>query len=452
MPSEYRPQPAERPAGDSPSAPERLGPVGTLDRISAVDVLRGVAVLGILVINMDFFAFPLAVNFDPSVAGRFAGVNVLTWQFGYLFFLQKMMAVFSMLFGAGLILMHERAAAAGVRFGAVYYRRILWLLLFGIAHGYLIWYGDILYAYAVCGLLLYPLRRRSARLLIILGLAIVLFGALVKYGAGAQFAMFQQHVESLRTRQASGETLAPSEERLIEQWESMRDNFQPTPEKLVRETEAYRGGYLHALRVRIPQTLMMQTQAFLFMMLWRVLGLMLLGMGLMKAGVFSAARSRRFYYLCMVIGYGIGLPVVYYGSSSLMEHRFDFIYFFQTGSHFNYFGSILVTLGHVGLVMTVYKAGALTWLSDRLAAVGRMALTNYLMHSIIGTTVFYGHGLGLFGRVERFWLLWIAVAIWILQLMVSPLWLRHFRFGPAEWLWRSLTYWKRQPMKAAPAT
>jgi uncharacterized protein len=132
-----------------------------------------------------------------------------------------------------------------------------------------------------------------------------------------------------------------------------------------------------------------------------------------------------------------------------MEHGFDFIYRFKIGGHYNYLGSVLVALGHTGVVMLVCKSGILSWFTQRLSAVGRMALSNYLLHTLICTTIFYGYGLGLFGRVQRFGLFMIVIAIWILQLILSPLWLKRFRFGPAEWLWRTLTYWRRQPMKTA---
>src|SRR6185437_13276031 len=110
-------------------------------------------------------------------------------------------------------------------------------------------------------------------------------------------------------------------------------------------------------------------------------------------------------------------------------------------------GSVMVALGHVGALLLIYKAGMLTWLTTRLAAVGRMALSNYLTHSIVCTTIFYGYGFGLFGTINRTGLAAIVLAIWIFQLIISPIWLEHFRFGPAEWLWRSLTYWRLQPVR-----
>jgi uncharacterized protein len=174
---------------------------------------------------------------------------------------------------------------------------------------------------------------------------------------------------------------------------------------------------------------------------------MFLGMGLMKLGVFAASRSRRFYGWMAGLGYGIGLPLMVYDAMALIDQRFSLEYLLQGGIFYNAFGSLIVALGHVGLLMLIVQSGALGWLTRRLAAVGRMALSNYLTHSIVCTTLFYGYGFGLFGTISRTGLAAIVVAIWVAQLVVSPIWLKSFRFGPAEWLWRSLTYGRLQPMR-----
>jgi uncharacterized protein len=167
-------------------------------------------------------------------------------------------------------------------------------------------------------------------------------------------------------------------------------------------------------------------------------------MGLMKMGVFAARRSWRFYVWMVVLGYGLGLPLVGYDTYALIQNDFGYKTFLPSQYLFNYLGSVVVALGHVGVVMLICKAAAIPWLTRRLAAVGRMALTNYLMQSVICTTLFYGW---VFGTLNRTALAGIVLAIWVFQLLISPLWLRFFRFGPAEWLWRSLTYWRWQSMR-----
>jgi uncharacterized protein len=176
-------------------------------------------------------------------------------------------------------------------------------------------------------------------------------------------------------------------------------------------------------------------------------GLMLVGMGLMQLGVFAAVRSYRFYATLAGVGYAVGLPVVAFGILDLTAHDFDPVHEYIVGGHFNYVGSLFVALGHVGAVMLVCKAGLLPWLTARLAAVGRMALTTYLTQTVLCTTLFEGWGFGLFGELVRFQLLAVVAGVWLSQLAVSPLWLRHFRFGPMEWLWRSLTYGRLYPFR-----
>ncbi len=181
-------------------------------------------------------------------------------------------------------------------------------------------------------------------------------------------------------------------------------------------------------------------------MIFMAAGRMLIGMGLMKLGVFSGERSRGFYIGMVALGYGIGLPLMVFDALELINHEFSHDYGLHGGKFYNSYGSVVVALGHVCLLILIVKSGALHWLTRRLAAVGRMALSNYLTHSIVCTTLFYGYGFGLFGRINRTGLAGIVILIWVAQLLYSPVWLKHFRFGPAEWLWRSLTYGRPQPM------
>lgn len=422
-------------------------PVAAGERLQSIDVLRGIAVLGILVINIEFFAHPMMVPFNPVLAGGFAGLDALAWKFGSLFFLEKMMSIFSMLFGAGVVLMYQRAEASQRTFGGVYYRRTLWLLLMGLFHAYLFWYGDILFAYAVIGLLLYPLRRKSARLLMILAALFLTIGILLHVGSSLSFQMLQREAAEAEQALASGQELTLPQKEMAEAWHKVNAAFNPGPEELGREIDAYRGGFEQIFKYRAVQSIMMQTQGLFFRVFWRVMGLMLLGMALMKLGVFSASRSNRFYAVLSIIGLGVGLPLVGYGISSLTAHNFGFIYFFGIGGLFNYVGSIFVSMGYVGAVMLAYKTGFFRWLQLRLAAVGRTALSNYLAQTLICTTIFYGYGFGLFGRVNRFALLVIVVGVWILLVTVSSWWLGRYRFGPAEWLWRALTYRARPAMR-----
>jgi len=232
--------------------------------------------------------------------------------------------------------------------------------------------------------------------------------------------------------------------------EAMEQTLQwwaPPTATVAMEVTAYQGGWSEQMPMRVSVAVMFQTFVFLVENMWRAGGLMLIGMALFKLDVFSAKRSTRTYVIMILPGLLIGIPVIVYGVFRNFAAQWVFESCFYLGGQFNYWGSLLVALAWVSAVMLVCKHGLMPWLTRALAAVGQMAFTNYLMQTVICTTIFYGHGLGLFGRVDRMWHPLIIVAVWIVQLIGSPLWLAHFRFGPVEWLWRSLTYRKFQPMK-----
>jgi uncharacterized protein len=427
-------------------------PVSALERLTSVDVLRGLALLGILAMNIVAFAWPEPAYGNPMRAGGFGGLDRAVWFTNHLVFEGKMMTIFSMLFGAGLVLMNERAGSRGASLRGVYYRRIFWLLVIGAIHAYLSWYGDILFLYAECGLFLYLFRNRTPRTLLALGVALMLLIVPLVLCFGAAINGMEAITARVYAQMKAGETPSRFDKRIRDLWtDNLQKEMKPNPEQKLKnwneEMAAYRGGYLGIVKHRAFGVLMTQTMGFLLGLFLFASSRMLLGMGLMKLGVFAAERSRSFYKWMTALGYGIGLPLLILDSILLIRHEFKAEYLLQGGVFYNEFGSVVVALGHVGLLMLIVQSGVLTWLTRRLAAVGRMALSNYLTHSIVCTTLFYGYGLGLFGHINRTGLAAIVLLIWVFQLWISPIWLTHFRFGPAEWLWRSLTYWKIQPMK-----
>jgi uncharacterized protein len=430
----------------APSPGPPLEPIASFERYDSLDVLRGVAVLGILAMNIYFFGLPAAAYSNPSVYGGSTGADLVTWLATHLFFELKFMTIFSMLFGAGLVVMFHRAEARHRPLAKVYYRRILWLLIFGLVHAYGLWVGDILVTYAITGLLIFLFRRRSPKALIIVGCAVLLIPSLAALGFGFYIQKMQTAKSEVVALSAAGETPSEMQEKLVESWEQTRPYLDPTPEEIEEELETYRDGYVGMVRHRAPRVLMAQTMGVAFSMLWRTAGVMLLGMALMKLGVFSATRSRSFYRRCILWGYGLGLPLVAFSAWDLMRVDWTIPHAIQVSSHLNYYGSLAVALGHVGVVMLVCQSQALPGLRRRLSAVGRMAFSNYILQTLVCTTIFYGYGLSLFGRVNRLPLMLFVLALWLLQLWLSPWWLSRFRYGPLEWLWRSLTYRRRQPM------
>lgn len=428
-----------------PPAPSRAEPVGKAERLAAVDVLRGVALLGILAMNIVSFAWPFSGYDNPDLSGGPGLVNRSAWMVNHLLFSGKMMSLFSMLFGAGLVLMADRADRRGVSFAWVYYRRILWLLVIGLIHAYFIWSGDILVAYALCGLVLFVFRSTSPRRLFVLGVVLIVGSSLVfpvmGLGLGAVRAMAETTSESISTSDSGRAAMA-------EAWQEMGAFFEPTEEQYAEQLAAYRGSYWEVFPHRAQESIGFQA-FFLPLFIWGIAGRMMVGMAFMKRGAFAAERSTRFYLVMASIAYGIGLPLTIVGGLDLWATDFEVVRGTVFGAALAMLGMVPVALGHAAVVMLVVKSGALPRLTARLAAVGRMALTNYLTQSIVGTLLFYGYGLGLYGKLDRPQLWLIVLAIWALQLWYSPIWLARFRFGPAEWIWRSLTYLKFQPMRAA---
>ncbi len=403
-------------------ASEKL-PTSSSERILALDTLRGFALLGILLMNIQSFAFVGAAYENPTAYGNLTGINLWAWIFTHILADQKFMTVFSILFGAGISLMTSRAEAKGHHSASLYYRRTLGLLIIGLLHAYLLWAGDILVTYALCSLAVYLFRKLPPKKLLLFGLLLISVPSVIYFNSGRSMP-----------------SLSP------EAHQSAENNWRPTSEMISKEISAYRGGWLEQMTYRVPMSHYIQTSLFQMWLGWRAGGLMLIGMAFYQMGILTAQRSSRFYITLVSVGFGFGLPLVIYGIVSNFATNWSLDYSTCFGWQYNYWGSLLISTGYIGLVMLLCQSQIAQKLTRRLASVGQMSLTNYLLQSLICTTIFYGHGLGLFGQVERGTLLLIVLGIWAFQLLVSPIWLRHFRFGPAEWLWRSFTYLKFQSM------
>ena len=393
-------------------------------RIVSLDVLRGFAILGILIMNIQSFSMVGAAYFNPSVYGDLSGINRWVWVLSHLVADTKFISIFSMLFGAGIVLLAERLTSRGTSPAGIHYRRIMWLFIIGLMHGFLLWAGDILTVYSLVGVVAYLFWRRSPRTLLIVGL-------LVTGVSSALYALAQWSLPYWYEQGA----------------EQMMMFWNPSAEFIAEEMAAYSGGWLQQMSARVNEFIGVLTGAFWFFLSWRTGGMMLVGMALFKWGVLSAERSRRFYAWMTALGLAVGYPVVALGVARNFAAEWNFKYSFFAGSQYNYWGSVLVALGYIGLVMLIVKARPAGAFVRVMKPVGRMAFTNYLMQTVLMTTLFYGHGTGLFGEVERWGQILIVFAVWAFQIWFSNVWLARFRFGPMEWLWRTLTYLRPQPMR-----
>ncbi|MCC7388649.1 MAG: DUF418 domain-containing protein [Phycisphaerales bacterium] len=422
-------------------------PVSQGERLASIDVLRGFALLGILAMNVMVFAMPMAAYSNPTIFTEYSGTNRATYWVVHTLFDLKMMGLFSMLFGAGVVVWSRKAETPedARRLRWLWLRRMCWLLVFGVIHGWLIWEGDILYSYALCGLMVvWWLRRLPPVWLFVVSGAFFAVHLLLAGFQGFQvWMLFSDSAAAASIRaEAPPEAIAAG-------LEALQSYMAPTPEQVQAEVAALRGDWATVFRHRAGVTLMMEIQGFLFYIFWRAASMMLLGIALTKTGVFTGKRSAAFYGRMAAIGYAIGVPLIVGGIVFNESHGFGVVWFALAGTFFNLIGAVPMMLGHAGLLLWIVKKGYLARLTGALARVGQMAFTNYLMQSVLCSLIFYGWGLGMAGEVGRLGQELIVVGIWVVEILWSVAWLSRYRFGPAEWLWRSLTYWELQPMRRA---
>ena len=402
-------------------------PVMATERIETLDVLRGFGLLGILAMNIRAMAAPFSAYMYPYALFDFSGASRAAYIFTGVVFDLKMMGLFSMLFGAGVLLYAAKPTASGAPPRGLWFRRMFWLLVIGLAHAYLIWDGDILVPYAMCGLLLlWWVRRFSAPVLLAVATVFLIVGGGLSIGHGMAWPSMS---EADRTAEL--------------------ELFMPTPQQVDEQLARLRGSYGEVVAGRATFVFMGQTMYFAMFFFWRCGGMMLLGMALYKWGFLDGRRAARSYLITAAICLPLGLGLAWYGTVALERIRFAMPER-TVADVWNYVGAVLASIGYASVLIVVVKRGALVGLRRALAAVGQMAFSNYLFHSVLTAIVFLGWGFGLVGRLDYAEQLVFVAAVWMSQLIVSPLWLRHFRFGPAEWLWRSLTYWRRQPMRRGP--
>lgn len=425
-----------------------LAPTERAERIGMLDTTRGIAVLGILIMNITGFGLPRSYD-DPTIWGGSEGLNLTVWRIAALLFEGTMRGMFTLLFGAGALLFLQRHAARnpGLLPADLFFRRTMWLIVFGLINAYvLLWPGDILYNYGLVGLLLFVFRNVAPRKLIAAAAVIMVLQTAVTFNEWYGYRETSAAAAQAQAARSSGKALTQAQTDAIDTLTTTNGQFKPSREELEKTIGRMRKSYSSALGVVAPESWRFETTFFFEHGLLESLGMMLLGMALLKQGVLTGAAPRRAYATMMLVGYAIGLTVNLFETTNLA--RDDFSPDALLTSYLTYdLGRIPMTLGHVGLIGLLYRMPALSGAMRTLAATGQMALTNYLSQSVICMFLFTGAGLALFGHLERYELYYVVVAIWVVQLIWSPLWLRRFRFGPVEWAWRSLTYWQKQPLR-----
>lgn len=423
-----------------------LKPLQLSDRIYSLDVMRGIVLFGILLMNINGFGLSGAYD-DPTVSGGATGWDLITWITTTMFFEGTMRGLFSLLFGVGMFVLLDRLEkrGAGMEAANIYFRRLTWLLVFGLIHGYLLlWRGEILYEYALIGFLVFSFRNLAPKKLILIAVFLFSAGILWNYFDHKNDVKFMNEVELAKSYKLEGKALTKELIEANDKWK--KREWKRSAAGVKEHNDNMHKGYLDLVDFLVPVNQVNNEHDPYRYDLWDVLSMMLLGIALFKLKILTAEKSYQFYGFMALVGYGIGLIVNYYEIRTIMDSNFSFLGFSK--SYLTYdLGRVPVAMGHIALIMIFCKSSFVMWLKNRLAAVGKMALTNYIMHSIICMFVFTGVGFGLFGELQRHQLLYVVFSIWIFQLILSPIWLKYYHFGPLEWLWRYLSYLKKPAFK-----
>lgn len=423
--------------GDSVTRPARPS-----ERIHAMDAIRGFAVLGILLRNVFVFGMPSAAFALPLLWGGDARSDLYSWAFVELFVDGAMRALFSILFGASALLILDKPEILGLSSADYFYRRLLWLMFFGLIHGYILLSGiDILFVYGAIGLLIFPFRNANPYKLLLAAALIVGISAVA---TNIDFAVIDEPPQE----QATAPT--PDQSKDVDQTQN-RDESDPSDlneliqigaslikNELIAEITHRRGDYLYNLLYFAEDVFNNHSVDLFKSHLLDVGALFLIGMALFRLGVVTGGRSRAFYAAMLVAGYGIGLtinvaenyPELFPHSSGLESP--DWTMFTYDA------GRIAIAFGHLALILLIVRSSRLRFVTGLFSSAGRMALSNYVLQTVICTYVFYGFGLGLFGEFSHGDLLAFGFALGMVQLISSHIYLRFFDQGPLEWLIRRL--------------
>lgn len=384
-------------------------------RLASLDVLRGVAILGVLPLIIQAQAEPWTASINPATGGPLSGANGILWIITYILFTGKFLTILSTVFGAGIFLMASRtdaassknkagpfsflrAVAGGANNRTLHNRRMAGLSIIGLA---LVWHAlpaAMLVLFAICGVLAFPLSLWPAQRAAFAGALCLAFGALCLLGAGALLKAFDT-IEINQTMPVFGVFTS-----------SARFNF-----------------------------------LVLFAFLSRTLGLMLIGMALLKWGAFQTAWPARRHIMIITVALFIGYPLVILGILENVSHRWSMAYAIGVGSQFNYWGALIIAGGYASFIMLVCKYAAGKRFRKIMTAIGRMPLSNIAIQIMVSAWVFFPPDAAFTTQTDRLEEVILAGIIALAQIILSPFWLRYFRYGPFEWVWRWMTTGQRPP-------
>lgn len=435
--------------------PVTAAPVSQAERIVIIDALRGIAILGILLMNIPGFALPAPAAYgDLMVMDEMGTINQKTWFFIDWVLEGSQRALFSLLFGAGILLFitRQEKKLEGLWPADYFFRRQLWLLFFGLVNAYvLLWFWDILFAYACCGMILFAFRRLSPKYLMIAAAVCLLLMTVrenLDFYREKNMIVKGETIAKIDTTQKKLSLLQKEDLAAMTEFRE-KSILNNRKEQMEKSLEKIRGDYTMLYKYQSERSFRGQTE-FFFLNIWDLFLFMFLGMAFYKNGLLTGNASARVYLLLALVGLSAGLLLSWFRLQPLIDHQFDrFTYTKEVAFEFYEISRTLRAIGIFGLIMLMFKSGWFKWLFALMRPVGQMAFTNYMMQSLLVGLFFYGIGFGMFGKLQRHEIYYVVGATWLLQIIWSHLWLRYFRFGPLEWAWRSLTYWKKQPFRKA---
>lgn len=409
--------PADTKPGNGPAVQPM--PLVKEDRIGTIDMVRGFALCGILLMNILGFSTDGSM-FRQVMEGPHTNADYITIGAISTFFEGTMRGLFSMLFGAGMILFtlnkHERST--GPRVADYYYRRLLWLVLFGVFNAFvLLWEGDILFYYGLTGMLLYPFRKSAPKLLIALGLLCFVINSARGYWDFADLKGKRIAYLEAVTAEKEHQKLTSKQEEAKATWEEMEKGFKPDTARSNKNIRKMQSGYSTIFNYFIPMNSNGEAWG-MYYGIWDFMGMMLVGMGLFYLGFFSNKLSTSTYLMILLLGYIVGTTIGYivFRDQQPETNFTKYIDAYRVPHWVLYdLRRLLISCGHAALLMLVYRSKIAPWLMRAFANVGQMAFTNYLMQSIMCTLFFYGYGLGYYNKLRIHEVYYVVFAVWVIQ-------------------------------------
>jgi len=393
---------------------DKLVPAQT-ERFEIIDCLRGCGLFGILLMNITSFGHIFIFYVNPMAYGTMERQDLFSWIFTHSFAQLKFITIYSMVFGAGLILFSEKIKLNGGSIKQFNLKRNISLIFIGLIHGYFFWHGDVLAVYGFCGLLLLYCLEWSSKKLIIYGFIMISVSSLI--------ALFKGHFSF---------TMVSAD--------SIYNLWFPTKEAISYEISIFRKGWFEGLLMRMSFTNIMYTTIFPQNLFWRIIGSMLIGMGLYKLGFLTGNKSIKTYKKSMLLGFFFGFPIIFLGIYMYLNSEFEANYSYYYGEFWNYWGSLGVSFGYVCAIILIEKKKLLVPFMKTFKLVGRLGLSNYLFQTIVCIFIFRGIGLGLFGQLNRLSLIGLTILIFLVQVLISNIYLKYFTYGPFEWIIRKFIY------------